>query len=298
MLHLSIFCRSSLFFIVFLVLATQPAAAQLRYGFKTGLNFANIDGPSETDDAGKTLENWDNLTGFHIGITLAYPITDHFGVRGEFMYAKRGAKYTFDGQTYRNFTVNNNLVTSTGTGRYLYTINNSYLDLPLTGYARWGDFEFVGGAYAGLLIQSVGQGSHTYSGITAAPQSSPTGELKFNLDYNFRRDKPGQGEGAEEVIAKVNGANVELPKILGAYFDYPEDRGSLYQSLDYGLVGGLSYYLSRSLYFHARVQYGLADLTKNDADQSKARAGEGGAPVYRDDKDRTFAIQASVGFSF
>jgi hypothetical protein len=72
----------------------------------------------------------------------------------------------------------------------------------------------------------------------------------------------------------------------------------LYNSVDYGLVGGISYYISSGLYLTARVQYGLADITNNDADLSKAHVGTNGELIYRADKHQNFMIQASVGFSF
>lgn len=295
------------------VLAGFSAHAQLRYGFKTGLNFARINGPSETSDAGAELESWKNVTGFHIGMTLGYKFTDNFGVRGEFMYSKRGAKYTFDGQSYRIFKHSTGEVLTRGTSRYLININNSYLDIPVIAYARWKDFEISGGAYAGILVASSGEGSLRYSGtnnlgerVYEQPDKNNT-ELDFNLNYNYRKDDPGEGTGPSDeamvnvVLAGGSGSNAvvsETPKTLGAYYDYPEGAKRLYNSLDYGLVGGLTYYISNALYFGMRIQYGLADITRNEADLAKARVGSTGERVYRDDKDQNFVIQASVGFSF
>ena len=90
----------------------------------------------------------------------------------------------------------------------------------------------------------------------------------------------------------------ETPKTLGAYYDYPEDKGNLYKSIDFGLVGGIAYYISNALYITGRVQYGLSDITNNDADLAKARVGTNGELIYRDAKHQNFMIQASVGFSF
>ena len=75
--------------------------------------------------------------------------------------------------------------------------------------------------------------------------------------------------------------------------------------MDYGLIGGLAYYLSNSLYIGARLQFGLSDVTNNEADLSKVEF-DAFTPnlelsqryKYRDDKDKNFIIQASVGFSF
>ena len=280
--------------------------AQIRYGFKTGLNFAKFSGPSETDADGKALETWDNVTGFHIGATFGYSFTDNYSLNAELLFSKRGAKYVFDGDSYRVFRYPPNGQTlSTGSSRYLINVNNSYIDIPLTFVARWGDFEVSAGGYAGFMVSSVGDGSLRYSGETVPLGNTVTNvgtgasELVWNLSHNYRKDNPGEGEGEEKIIAKVDARNIEMPATLGAYYDYTEDRGSLYNSLDYGLIGGLAYYLSSSLYIGARVQYGLADVTNNNADLSKTEINvTDGTLIYRDDKDKNFMIQASVGFSF
>ncbi|MBP6812476.1 MAG: PorT family protein [Saprospiraceae bacterium] len=294
--------------LLLLVLGASSANAQIKYGFKTGLNFAHFTGDSETNDAGADLENWKNATGFHIGMTFGYKFTDQFGVRGEFLYSKRGSKYTFEGQSYRIFKHSNGSVLTLGTSRYLINVNNSYLDIPIMAYGRLGNFEISGGGYVGLLVQSGGEGSLRYSGKTVLgnnayvnPNLNDT-ELNFNLNHNYRKDDPGEGStksnDEQPVIVKVDAFLAETPKTLGAYYDYPEDKGNLYKSLDFGLVGGIAYYISNALYITGRVQYGLADITNNDADLAKARVGTNGELIFRDVKHQNFMIQASVGFSF
>lgn len=279
--------------------------AQIRYGFKTGLNFAKFNSPSETDNAGNSLENWDNVTGFHVGATFGYNFTDNYSVRAEFLFSKRGAKYTFDGESYRVFRFPNGQTLTTGNSRYLINVNNSYIDIPVVFVARWGSFELSGGGYAGFLVGSTGDGSLRYSGKTVplgnTVVNAETGvtELVWNLSHNYRKDKAGAGEGPDVVIARVDARNIETPATLGAYYDFPDTRKVLYNTLDYGLVGGLSYYLSNSLYIGARIQYGLADITNNAADLSKTQINvSDGTLIFRDDKDKNFMIQASVGFSF
>ncbi len=291
-----------------LVLGTFSANAQIKYGFKTGLNFARMTGPSETNTAGEDLETWKNTVGFHIGMTFSYKFTDNFGLRGELLYSKRGAKYTFDGQSYRVFKHATGSVLSLGTSRYLINVNNSYLDLPITAYGRLGKFEVFGGGYVGLLVQSGGEGSLRYSGKTAlgnevyiTPNQADK-ELNFNLNYNYRKDDAGgsSSKSSDELplSIKVDGFISETPQTLGAYYDFPSGKNRLYNSIDYGLIGGISFYISRALYLSARVQYGLADLTNNDADHSKSKIGTNNELILRDDKDQNFMIQASVGFSF
>ena len=272
-------------------------SAQVRYGFKTGLNFAHISGPSELDDAGNSLESWKSITGFHIGLALSYPITDYLGVRAELLYSKKGGKYTFNGPSYRIFRYSGGSTYSTGNSRYLINVNNAYLDLPLMVYGRWKDLELSAGGYVSLLVQSVGDGSITYSGGRTELQNG-IDTLEFNLDYNFRKDAPGGGDNGSTVVAKVDGKTLSLPKTLGAYYDYPEDKGSLFNAVDYGIVVGLNYYLSRSLFAGIRLQYGLSDVTSNKADLAKARTAADHSLLYRGDKDRNMLIQASVGFSF
>ncbi|MBL7827157.1 MAG: PorT family protein [Saprospiraceae bacterium] len=280
-----------------LCFATQTHA-QLKYGFKTGLNFASINGPSELNDAGESIENWKNIVGFHIGVSFANKFTDRFGVRGELLYSKRGGQYDYDGQSYRFFDYTGGVSYATGNSKYLININNAYIDLPIVAYYKAGDFEFSGGGYLGLLIQSSGEGSLLFSnGVTE--NNLPINSTEFFLDYNFRKDKAGEAvEGTETQIVRVDNRNLELPKTIGAYYDAPEGKDKLFNSLDYGLMAGVSYYLSGALYVGVRLQYGLADITNNDSDIAKARTADDKSLLLRDDKDRNFSIQASVGFSF
>jgi Outer membrane protein beta-barrel domain len=175
--------------LVFVLFAlVLPLQAQLSYGFKTGLNFSTLKGPSETDASGKNLENWDNITGFHIGATFSYPFSNRFGLRGELLYSKKGGKYRFEGPSYRFFTTTSNQrILTTGTSRYLINLNNGYFDIPVMAYGRFGNFEISGGAYAAIMVQSVAEGSLVYEGrrsVGGGGVDVIKGE--FNLDYNYR----------------------------------------------------------------------------------------------------------------
>ncbi len=273
------------------------AQAQLRYGFKTGLNFSRMNGPSETNAAGAELESWKTITAFHIGLSVGYAFTDAFGVRGELIYTKKGAKYTFEGDSYRIFRYDGGSTMSTGNSRYLINLTNAYIDIPVVAYGRWKDFEVLGGAYAGFLVQSIGEGSLSYTNGRTSGLGNSIPNLEFNLDHNYRKDEPGLGVGTETVLAQVDARVIEMPKTLGAYYDYPEDKGNLFNSLDYGLVAGVSYYMSSSLFIGFRVQYGLADVTNNNADLTKSVTDNGNL-IFRDDKDQNVTMQVSVGFSF
>ncbi len=274
-----------------------PLWGQMRTSFKVGLNAARIDGPSEMDADGNALETWRNVMGFHIGLGFGYALTDAFGLRGELVYSRRGGKYTFDGPSYRIFRHSAGDIEAQGDSRYFINLQNVYFDLPLLAYAQWKNFEFSAGIYGGLLVQSIGEGSLIFSGGRTVPLGNPVADLEFNLRHNYRKDKVGGGDFNERVIAQVDGRLVVLPKTMGAYFDHPEGSAKLYQSLDYGLIGGISYYMSRSLFLGVRFQYGLADITREAGDLAKAQTNNG-QQVFRDDHDRNLLWQFSVGFGF
>ncbi|MCS6928680.1 MAG: PorT family protein [Saprospiraceae bacterium] len=286
-----------------LILATilrvgfTSAFGQLQTSFKVGLNAARFTGPSEIDANGEALETWRNTTGFHLGMGFGYAFTDIFGIRGELLYSRRGAKYTFDGPSYRLFRHSAGFTEARGNSRYFINIQNVYLDLPILAYVRWKDLELSAGLYGGVLVQSVGEGSLIFTEGRTVPLGNAVPDLEFNLRHNYRKDKIGGGDFSEKVSIRVDGRQVELPKTMGAYFDYPEGSSKLYNALDYGLVAGVSYYVSRSLFLSMRFQYGLADITNQRGDLAKSQT-DNGQQIFRDDYDHNLLFQFSVGFGF
>lgn len=287
------------------LLGAVALSAQFHGGVKTGLNFSTLKGSPEADASGAVLESVDNLIGFHIGPSFSYNFTDRFGVRGELLYSKKGAKYTYTGPGSRTFILENNLGTVRTNGSIIRKLETTHvnMDIPVSAFVRLGDFEFSAGVYASLIFQKTGTGALKYT--WEAQPGTIGGEFESFLDYNYNRDDPGQSKGTENIAVTVqqdpDGTNqkiASLPKTLGAYYDNTEDHGNLYKNLDYGVSAGLSYYFSRSLFFGGRLQYGLADLTKSEADFSLQSLNQTTPPVTRNDKDYNFTIQVSVGFSF
>jgi hypothetical protein len=183
---------------------------------------------------------------------------------------------------------------------YLVAINNSYIDVPVLALARFGNFEFSAGVSAGVLIASFGEGSMTYTGYSQQFPLQSTNDLEFLLDHNYRKDDPGgfDEDNPTRLSARLNNQNIELPQTIGAYYDYPDDKGSLFNALDVSAIGGLSYYLSRALYASVRLQYGLSDISNNKADISRTKLDANNQPVLLERKDRNLVTQISVGFSF
>jgi hypothetical protein len=287
------------FFLFVLFLFSTITTAQIRYGFKTGLNFSRLEGPTLEDAAANTTETVSNLNGFHIGMSFSYKFSDNAGFRGEALFSKKGYKYIYEGATYRTFRYEGGQTATTGNAKLFLKVNNAFIDIPLMVYGRAGKFEFTGGLYGAVLVNSVGEGSLTYTNIqTAPPLNNNVADLEFYLDYNYLRDKAGEGNPSQKIAVKVDAKNLELPKTLGAYYDLPTVDGNLFRGLDYGLIGGINYFLGSSLYTGVRLQYGLTDLTNNRVDVQLTAPDADGNPVYQTDTDRMFTIQASVGFSF
>lgn len=275
------------------------AQAQLTPGVRIGLNISQLRGPSELSATGTELESVSNLTGFLIGPSFSYPFTDNFGVRGEVLYSKKGTKYNFSGDVTRSFTQDGDqtVVNTSGKQTTVLQITHNNLDLPVSLYARWGKLEVSGGLYASLFLTKVADGEQIYEWEN---QDGSNGKITNILLYNYRRDNFGEGDDAQTEIAYFNNSQTRkatIPKSLGAYYDYTQDLGSLFKSLDYGATVGASFYVSRSLFVGARLQYGLADLTNNGADQSKYERNDKGVLTLRNDKDYNYNIQVFAGFS-
>lgn len=269
------------------------STAQVKGGVKIGLNISNLKGPAETDlDKGTVLESTENYTGFHMGPSFSIPFSDRFGVRGELLYSKKGFKYKYQGTSPRLFRYDNNqgFGGTIGQANLGLSVNFVNLDVPLMAYARLGKLELSGGAYLSVLFQKVADGALQYSWKNL---DGTEGQIELYQVHNYNKDVIGGADDSETITTQVNGRNVTLPRTVGAYYDFPEDKGNLYKSLDYGLIGGASFYISSTLYVGARLQYGLVDLTNNSADMSRYL----GYPNNREDKDYNYNIQVSVGFN-
>jgi Outer membrane protein beta-barrel domain len=276
----------------------QNVRAQGNIGFKVGLNFASIDGPSDVDASGKSLESWSNTTGFHIGVTYTYKITDAFKVRAEGLYSKKGGEYKHEGQMHRTFYTNGQKILTKGSGLYLVKISNSYFEVPLQAVFRFKKFEVSGGAYGGILGVSKGEGALTYSGATA--NGTTTGQLDFLLDHDYFADIIGGfTPGSATLTTVLDGKSYGIAKTQGAYYDTEVGGVDKYfNRLDAGLIGGAAYYFNSSLYLGLRYQYGLLDLTNDAGHLSIANLTTDSKPLPRNTFDRNITLQGTVGFSF
>jgi len=155
--------------------------------------------------------------------------------------------------------------------------------------------EIFGGLNTGLLIVSSGGGSVNYDGVYNGQDVDP---FKLTLDYNYKKDKAG-GASVDRIPISVSGSLPFLePSTLGAYYEFAERDKMQYKTLDFGLVGGLSYFINDGLFVSWRYVYGLGDIDRNDYDISLQFLNSDRSHVQRADKNRSLSMQFSVGFSF
>ncbi len=276
------------------------SAQGLSYGFRVGLNFANMPGELEQDDAGEDIERLKTNTGFHVGASVRYNFTERFGVKGDFLFSQKGTQQFYDGQgaqlVYKIGSTEQAGIT--GTQDRFLRITNSYIEIPISGFAKFNKIEFYGGPYVGILVSSKAIGEYKFE--------SGSIEIDSDLNYNYFKDDitdPANIEVTPEDYEIFNVGNNDpayYPNVANAYDDFTSKDGKVFKGIDFGLNAGLAYFLNRGLYVSANINYGLIDISNGAYDHSYANLKEGDPSQYaeRDDVDRNVAVQVSVGFAF
>src|SRR5690606_9992993 len=114
-------------------------------GFRAGLTSSRLNGPLEQDVNGLDAEQYKSGIGFHIGLLVNFKFTDLVGVRTELMYSQRGTKQLYEGESY--FIAGLHQQQSqilNGHRNQALTVTNSYLDIPLLPYYKFGALEIFG----------------------------------------------------------------------------------------------------------------------------------------------------------
>ncbi len=281
----------------FLVLPFFAFSQEFAYGFKAGLNFSSFIGPSEEN----VDESYESVTGFHVGAGVVYKVTDLWGLKGELIFSQKGTRYRFDGPSYIILEAESgDLVPFLGIRNTSISYSNSYIDLPIMAYGKYGRLEFSGGVNVGFLVASLGSGELDFdNGVSL--NGRPIDDFILTLDHNSFKDEPrglGEDDNGQTSTRQVGNDLFELPNAIGAYYFFEEDPGNLFNIVDLGLNVGLSFYFNSALYFGARLNYGLLDVTNNDADRQRSNLDSNGNYILRDDIDQNLSIQTSIGFSF
>lgn len=276
---------------------TQLNGQEISYGFKAGLNFNSIIGESEKGSNGSDLETYTGNTGFHVGGMFNFGFTDLVGVRAEFLFSQKGGRYKYEGESYYTFQPEEGSeLFSTGIRKTNLNITNSYISIPFSVYYRpVKSIEISGGIGVNVLVATTAFGDFKYSGTVGG--GSPT-DFEYSLEYNYYGDNPGEaGSSSNPQIVQISGRDVAVPVDAGAYFEHKTDRGGLHKPIDFTAVGSIHLFLSQGLFLGFRVDYGLSDFTKTEADISQ-KSLDGNNFKTLDLKDQHLSLQASVGFSF
>jgi len=287
--HISLFI---LFLLPFSIIAQDWSG-----GIRAGLNYSRIDGPSELDLSGNSLERNTFSSGFHIGGMISRKLNSTVGLRGEILYTQRGTDYQYQGDSYfRFFTEGGAVASSRGTRFTTLRITNTYLDLPLSVFLRLGRIELSAGGYGSFMLSSRGVGELNYNGKSTVGQTIEL--IIVPLKYDYFKDQFQQTGVTNAKFITVDNRKVVVPATLGAYYDARDTGVPLFNRVDAGLHAGLGIFMSQGLYLGARIQQGLFDLTRAEQELSLHSLDAAGKIMPRSDKDQNLSIQLSIGFSF
>jgi hypothetical protein len=278
-----------------LISCLSPLFAQgFSGGFRAGLNFNTFDGDQEMSaDGSTTYEDFARTTGFHVGATFAYGITDLFGFKANFMYNQKGAQkdFTDTPSAFYLYLDENDVEGDAVFGRLTGEIDvvNSYIDIPVTAYYRLGPFEIEGGASMGFLVNSRASGGLSYGDTNISRDE----DIVFNVEGSFYSDEAGFNGGE----ARTDGP-IRIPTIISTYYN-SNNAEPLYRRFDFALIGGIGVFLNNGLFLGARYQHGMTDVTRGENDLRLANENRSQEREFNaDDKDYTRSFQASVGFRF
>ena len=297
-----------------LLILTLPSKMQgqdFNVGIRAGLAQSKFIGTLEegiTEDFGLS-------GGFHFGINFQWNFNEFLGWRTELLYTQLGSSYEMNAENgayiFNDFDRDIQNLVFRDESRVTFRHSNAYVNIPQTIHLSVGDkFEVFGGAYLGFLISPVATGQFEF-----APNGDDLTEHRFTqgLNFNYHSDPnvflsstcPAISANGDCILIRVQGQDVDIPRVMdsdgfwnagGTIFD--EEVPGKFKSIDGGLIVGASYYLNRGLYLMGRVEYGLRDITRNEADYSFANVNDDATLIYRDDFDRNVSFQFSLGFRF
>jgi len=284
--------RALLFTLLALGFVTPLLAQQFHGGIRAGLTFNNKLGPRETDLSGAEVENIRYNTGFHVGPTFSYDFNRYFSLRTELLFAQKGYRYDYDGDSYLvlPFEGGDNFVTR-GNRDMALEVNLNYLQLPLLAVGRFGRLEVLGGVSFNFLLGARAEGRLFYQDETEL-----LGELEIPQEHRYFSDAHERVSKGEDIPFLLGGSTVLVPERMGAYYENPGTEEDLYRRFEASLVGGLGFYLGTGLFLSGRVQYGLNDITNDEQDFRRSTLDEEQQVILTDDFDRNLTFALSVGF--
>ncbi len=262
-----------------------------KIGVRAGVNYSKLQGPLQE------AEDFSFSSGIHFGINYTYyPIKD-LGFRGEVLYIQRGSKQNYNGDGFHLIRLpNGTKLYEEGTSVMNLDNTLAYFSIPLTvQYQVNRRFEVFGGLSVDFLVGPSGRGKVDFE------SSSRPEEIFFVQSYDFRYGSdPARGANfnIQPVSIIVDGDKIDVPKIVGAYYQFDELDGKKFNAFNMNVIGGVNYFLNTGYYIGARFEYGLFDVTNDRMDISLEGVTEENEFIYRDDVDRQIGFNVSFGFRF
>ena len=232
-----------LFVVLAMTLALSGEAQEMSYGFRAGISFSKFVGDSELNDAGEELDGFNMASGFHIGLAANFAMTDRFGFRAELLFSQTGTEYEYEGDSYyflSRGTTSEKLVF--GKRTVDQNVSKATLELPLIAYYKIGFIEVSGGFYGAVLMAATGGGSLSMTEVRSAAGNN-VADFDITLQHNYSKDGAGQASFPTETL-EVDGSTILYSRTTGAYYDYDFKDKNLYQTFDFGIAGGLAFYLN------------------------------------------------------
>lgn len=262
-------------------------------GIRAGTNYTKFNGPSEMG----AREEFKTANGIHFGLGLGYKLNDLMSIKTEIMYTQNGSKYEFEGDSYYPFLLSDGVFIVYDSLDLKMDISNAYLHVPLTfNIQTLGKYEFYGGAYVNFMISPIGTGILKFGGRS---KDSENHQFEQGQDHRYFSDRAGESAPfAGQIFIIVDERDVNIPSLVGGYYNFSNKVANTYHTIDFGLVGGFNYYLNRGLYLGLRVEYGLRDVTNNRMDVSRTTLNLDESYVFREDNDRHIGLNLSLGFKF
>ncbi len=275
------------------------AQQSLGFGFKTGLNFSQLNGDFEE------FESHNSNVGFHIGAGINYNFVDNFGARLEFSFEQKGTKYKYLGTS--DFKINDlrerAWTFKDGELDLAVNITNTYISFPISLFAKYKKFEISGGVGVSFLTSTKGTGDFIYEGSGSSDFNSNvnlTSDQIFQIEADYKKDDAGETDIALSAHSLITGQEaVSFARIQNAYWDFDADNEvKKFNSTDFFIHGGLSYFFNKGLFIGGKVIYSLADVTNNNSDKLQGTLTDTGELMFSDAKHGYLTTQIAIGFNF
>lgn len=260
----------NIFFLLVAMLLFSTAYGQ--FGVKLGANMS-ASGSYGNSEEGETAEL---KLGYQGGIFYQLNVTDGFGIRAELNYEARGTV------SKKDYTIGlpvvdpgSGMVLGIGEYAVVQEINSTqnYINIPVLAVLGDGNFKYYIGPNVGFFLGG-------------------TAEFERTIEVSLNGNVVNKTESS---IDDVDWKDYESFK--GIFTNPPSEDGDFINSLDIGINVGAMYYLTENLFVDLRVNQGLTDVTNNHYDNSIYPAADYTFPS-REDTDRNFSVQLSVGYGF